>query len=315
MRRRSVLKHLAAALAVQTDLTRWFTTPAAAATAFSRLRPGMPDWPTEAEWASLKEAVGGRLEAGALADVDDPAVRKLISNPFYIGDNPALTQSSGWLDAWRSSPSAFVVAAESAADVAAAVRFASTHKLRLVVKGGGHSYLGASNAPLSLLVWTRRMNAITVHEAFTPEGSSTAPVAAVSAGAGCIWLHLYQAVTGGAGLYVQGGGGTTVGVAGLVQGGGFGQFSKAYGTAAASLLEAEMVTADGVIRTVNDVREPDLFWALKGGRRRHVRHCHARHPCYAPASHDLRCRTLDHALPLRRGLPPAACPLRRPLCD
>jgi FAD/FMN-containing dehydrogenase len=109
------------------------------------------------------------------------------------------------------------------------------------------------------------MNAITVHEAFTPEGSGAAPVAAVSAGAGCIWLHLYQAVTGGAGLYVQGGGCTTVGVAGLVQGGGFGQFSKAYGTAAASLLEAEIVTADGAIRTVNDVREADLFWALKGG--------------------------------------------------
>jgi FAD/FMN-containing dehydrogenase len=34
---------------------------------------------------------------------------------------------------------------------------------------------------------------------------------------------------------------------------------------AASLLEAEVVTADGVTRVVNDVREPDLFWALKGG--------------------------------------------------
>jgi FAD/FMN-containing dehydrogenase len=46
--------------------------------------------------------------------------------------------------------------------------------------------------------------------------------------------------------------------------GGFGSFSKAYGTAA-SLLEAEIVTADGVTRIVNDAREPDLFWALKGG--------------------------------------------------
>jgi hypothetical protein len=79
------------------------------------------------------------------------------------------------------------------------------------------------------------------------------------------WLHVYQAVTGGAGRYVQGGGCTTVGVAGLLLGGGFGSFSKAYGTAAASLLEAEIVTADGAIRVVNEAREPDLFWALKGG--------------------------------------------------
>ncbi|MHB8287167.1 MAG: BBE domain-containing protein [Caulobacteraceae bacterium] len=53
--------------------------------------------------------------------------------------------------------------------------------------------------------------------------------------------------------------------AGLVQGGGFGSFSKTYGLAAASLLEAEIVTADGRVLTVNDAQEPDLFWALKGG--------------------------------------------------
>ena len=41
---------------------------------------------------------------------------------------------------------------------------------------------------------------------------------------------------------------------GLVQGGGFGSFSKGFGTAAASLLEAEIVTADGVTRIVNPRR-------------------------------------------------------------
>jgi FAD/FMN-containing dehydrogenase len=56
-----------------------------------------------------------------------------------------------------------------------------------------------------------------------------------------------------------------VGFVGLVQGGGFGSFSKSFGTAAASLLEAEIVTADGQIRVVARVQEPDLFWAIKGG--------------------------------------------------
>jgi hypothetical protein len=64
---------------------------------------------------------------------------------------------------------------------------------------------------------------------------------------------------------VQGGGCTDVGVAGLVQSGGFGSFSKGFGTAAAGLLEAEVVTADGKIRTVNACSDPELFWALKGG--------------------------------------------------
>ena len=236
-----------------------------AAVAAARARPGTAAWPTEADWTGLGKAVGGRLAPGALPDLTDPAVRKLLSDPFYIGDQPGLTQSSGWLDAWRSSPSAYVVTATGAADVAAAVDFARTHNLRLVIRGGGHSYLGASNAPDSLMIWTRPMNAIVVHDGFTPEGSGAVPVPAVSVGAGSIWLHAYQAVTNGAGRYVQGGGCTTVGVAGLVQGGGFGSFSKGFGTVAASLLEAEIVTADGAIRVVNAAQEPNLFWALKGG--------------------------------------------------
>src|SRR5262249_30789424 len=68
-----------------------------------------------------------------------------------------------------------------------------------------------------------------------------------------------------AGRYVQGGGCTTVGVAGHVLGNGFGSFSKRYGAAGAALLEAEVVTADGAVRIANACTNPDLFWALKGG--------------------------------------------------
>jgi len=239
--------------------------PFARAAGGGRARPGTAGWPSDADWARLNEAAGGRLAPLVRPDLADPAVRKLATNPFYVGDQPGLTQSAGWLDAWQSSPSAYVVSAESAADVAAAVRFARAHRLRLVVRGGGHSYLGTSNAPDSLMIWTRRMNAVSVHDAFTPKGSKAPPVPAVSLGAGCVWMDAYKAVTTGAGRYVQGGGCTTVGVAGLVQGGGFGSHSKAYGTAAASLLEAEVVTADGQVRVVNATQDPDLFWALKGG--------------------------------------------------
>jgi FAD/FMN-containing dehydrogenase len=237
----------------------------ARADAFSRVRPGQPGWPVAADWAKLGAAVGGRLTPVTMPELTGPGAKALLGNPFYLADQPGLTEWSGWLDAWRSSPSAYVVAAENTADVVAAVRFARAHNLRLVIKGRGHSFFGASNAPDSLLLWTRRMDGVTVHDAFTPAGSKAAPVPAVSCGAGAMWLHAYQAVTVGAGRYVQGGGCTTVGVAGLVQGGGFGSFSKGFGTAAASLLEAEVVTADGKVRVVNHAQEPDLFWALKGG--------------------------------------------------
>ncbi len=172
-----------------------------------------------------------------------------------------------WVDGWTTAPSAYAVAASSAEDIAAAVNFARENRLRLVVKGGGHSYQGTSNAPDSLLIWTRHMNDITLHPAFIPQGceGKHAPQPAVTLGAGTIWMHAYEAATTRAGQYVQGGGCTTVGVAGLIQSGGFGSFSKHYGMAAAGLLEAEVVTADGKIRMANACTNPDLFWALKGG--------------------------------------------------
>ena len=70
------------------------------------------------------------------------------------------------------------------------------------------------------------MNDIALHDDFVPRGCSTPPQLAVSVGAGAIWLHVYDAVTTKAGRYVQGGGCTTVGVAGLIQSGGFGSFRR-----------------------------------------------------------------------------------------
>jgi hypothetical protein len=242
----------------------------------ARVRPGDAAWPNAAQWDGLSKATGGRLIevqfplADAIANPDSAATAQLfkdLKNPFFIGDIVGLTQTLGWTDAWTTRPSVYAVAAETSTDVAAAVNFAREHRLRLVVKGGGHSYLGGSNAPDSLMVWTRRMNAVSLHDAFTPQGCKgrVAPGPAVSIGAGAIWLQAYDAVTTQAGRYVQGGGCTTVGVAGLVQGGGFGSFSKAFGSGAANLLEAEVVTADGVVRIANPCTNPDLFFALKGG--------------------------------------------------
>src|SRR5271170_938539 len=243
---------------------------------FRRVRPQDPFWPSAAQWQALKAQVGGNLlevqplfapcasapEGAACAEV-----YQNIRNPVYIGDQAAGTQTSGWLDAWTPAPSVYAVKARHAADVAAAVNFARTHNLRVVVKGGGHSYLGTSNVPDSLLIWTRAMNEIALHEAFVPQGCAgqLPPTPAVTVGAGCMWIDVYTAVTTQGGRYVQGGGCTTVGVAGLIQSGGFGSFSKGFGNAASGLLEAEVVTADGSVRIVNACSEPDLFWALKGG--------------------------------------------------
>jgi len=243
---------------------------------FHRRRPSDPDWPSPAAWKKLNDAVGGNLIPvqfplnACNSGPDAPDCKKLfedLGNPYFIGDQPSVTQTLGWMDAWATKPSVYAVAARNAHDIAAAVNFARENNLRLVVKGGGHSYQGTSNAPDSLLVWTRHMHDINMHTDFVPQGcaGTIAPQPAVTVGSGTIWMQAYHEVTTQAGAYVQGGGCTTVGVAGLVQSGGFGSFSKHYGTAAAGLLEAEVVTADGKIRIANACTNPDLFWALKGG--------------------------------------------------
>jgi len=271
-----VRRTLLHSLGVAALLPTWVPGALAAPALIPRVRPGDKGWPSPAFWDGLNQAVGGRLikvkpllaacqqrpESAACQDV-----LRNLRDPYFLDEAPAGTESSGWVDAWQSAPSAYAVAARSAADVVAAVNFARTHRLRLVVKGGGHSYLGGSNAPDSLLVWMRPMDSVALHDSFVPHAcAGTVPgLPAVSVGTGARWLPVYNAVTTAAGRYVQGGGCTTVGVAGHVLGNGFGSFSKRYGAAGAALLEAEIVTADGEVRLANACTNPDLFWALKGG--------------------------------------------------
>jgi FAD/FMN-containing dehydrogenase len=239
-----------------------------------RVRPSDPGWPSKEAWNRLNAKIDGNLIPvdfpinaclRSPQDADCKALFANLKNPYYIGDSPGVTQTLGWVDAWATKPSVYAVAARNAGDIAAAVNFARDNNLRLVVKGGGHSYQGTSNAPDSLLIWTRHMQDVSIQQDFVPSGCKSAPQHAVTVGSGTIWMQAYDAVTTKAGAYVQGGGCTTVGVAGLIQSGGFGSFSKHYGMAAAGLLEAEVVTADGKVRIANACTNPDLFWALKGG--------------------------------------------------
>jgi len=240
-------------------------------------RPGQSCWPRAADWQRLRSRLTGKLEvpraplapcsAGGASDACAAAIAGM-KNPLGLQDDAAGTQSTGWLGAWTAAPSAVAVAVETPADVAAAVDFAREHRLRLVIKGTGHDYYGRSSAPDSLLVWTHRMRRITVHDSFVARGCPGAGpgVPAVTAEAGARWIEAYQAVTVEHGRYVQGGGCTSVGVAGgFIQGGGFGSWSKKYGTGAAGMLEAEVVTADGKRLVANACQNQDLFWALRGG--------------------------------------------------
>ena len=180
----------------------------------TRIRPGDPTWPLEESWNQLNREVEGRLIkvrppladcVGGTPDANCEHLFKELKNPYYLGDEVGLTQSLGWVGAWTSEPSVYAVVAKTTQDVVAAVNFARTNNLRLVVKGGGHSYQGTSNAADSLLVWTRHMNAVGLHDAFVGAGcaGNAEPQPAVSIEPGAIWGHVYNQVMTNAGRYVD----------------------------------------------------------------------------------------------------------------
>ena len=250
-------------------------TASLAATTMRRVRPADAAWPSPALWDALNARVGGQLIkvpplleacAGAPGGAACDDVLRNLRNPYFIGEQPAGTQT------FRLGRRLAVVAKRVRGGREEDGRRRGRRGLRAHAQPArrrerrraqlpGHVERAGLAADLDAAD-----DAITLHEAFTPAGcvGKVNPSPAVSVQAGARWLPVYNAVTTKAGRYVQGGGCATVGVAGLVTGGGFGSFSKHYGMAAAGLLEAEVVTADGAVRIANACTHPDLFWALKG---------------------------------------------------
>lgn len=143
---------------------------------------------------------------------------------------------------------AVVVAARGADDIRAAMRLG----LPVAVQATGHGL----RKPLSggVLISTRRMTGVRVDPA--------ARTAWVEAGA--TWQHVIDAAAPH-GLAPLSGSAPGVGAVSYTLGGGVGLLARRYGFAADHVRRLDLVTVDGRTHEVTAEREPDLFWALRGG--------------------------------------------------
>ena len=150
---------------------------------------------------------------------------------------------------------ALVAQCSGAADVIAAVNFASRHDLVVAVRGGGHSIPGHSVCDGGLMIDLSRLRGVTVNREHRT----------VRAQGGALWGdvdHETQAF----GLATSGGVVSTTGIGGLTLGSGSQSWLiRKHGNAADNLLSADVVTAKGELVKASERENADLFWALRGG--------------------------------------------------
>jgi FAD/FMN-containing dehydrogenase len=183
--------------------------------------------------------------------LDDLQLR--VAGPVLTGDDPRVAaEVAGFNTTYTPRPVA-VVGATCADDVAAAVRWAADRGHPVAVQCTGHGLV--SDMAGSVLVTTRRLSAVAVD-----------PVARTArVGAGVRWAQVIEAAAPH-GLAPLNGSSSGVGVVGYTLGGGLGPMARRYGFAADHVRSVELVTADGAVRRVDAISDPELFWALRGGK-------------------------------------------------
>ena len=141
-----------------------------------------------------------------------------------------------------------------AEDVARVVTFCAETGLELAVRSGGHSGAGHGASEGGIVLDLRHLKRLEVD----PESRTAWADTGLTAG------EVTEAV-GVHGLAIGFGDTGSVGIGGITVGGGIGYLVRAHGMTIDNVLAAEIVTADGRIREVDGEREPDLFWAIRGG--------------------------------------------------
>jgi FAD/FMN-containing dehydrogenase len=139
-------------------------------------------------------------------------------------------------------------------DVIAAVNFGRENELLIAIRGGGHNGPGLGSCNGGLVIDLSMMKGVRVD----PETRTVRVAPGCTQGDVDHATHVF-------GLAVPAGIVSTTGIAGLTLGGGTGYLTRQYGLTVDSLIEADVVLADGSFVIASKTRNDDLLWALRGG--------------------------------------------------
>jgi FAD/FMN-containing dehydrogenase len=189
------------------------------------------------------------LASGSTTDLED-----IIEGSVIGPEDPTYDEARRLWNAGIDRRPRMIARCTSADDVSAAVRYAVAEGLEVAVRGGAHSIGGMSTVDDGLVIDLSPMNGVSV--------DSVAKRARVGGGA---LLGDLDAATQAHGLAVPAGLVSHTGVGGLTLGGGMGWLTRLAGLSIDNLVSAQVVTAEGEIRRVNDTEHADLYWAIRGG--------------------------------------------------
>src|SRR5262249_26036431 len=154
--------------------------------------------------------------------------------------DPGFADARMPFNAMHRDRASLVVRCTGTADVIDAVDFARVHGIEPCVRGGGHSIAGLSSSDGGMGIDLSLMNAVDV--------DLERSVAHVQGGA---LLGDVDRETQVFGLATPLGAVSDTGVAGLALGGGYGWLRRKYGMTCDNLVSAQVVCADGRVRTAS----------------------------------------------------------------
>lgn len=185
------------------------------------------------------------------------AMWKLASNLqgelILPGDADYEAARGTWNAAYDRRPAA-IARCSTVEDVIAAVHFAREQGLEVAVRSGGHSIAGYSSSEGGLVIDLSEMKALAVDT----------EQCIMRLEPGLTWKEVADALQP-YGLALTAGDTGTVGVGGLMLGGGIGWMVRKYGLAIDNLRAVELVTADGELLRASEDENSELFWGLRGG--------------------------------------------------
>ena len=194
---------------------------------------------------------------GAEIELEKAAIRELgeqLTGPVLLSGHPDYDSARRIWNGMHDKHPALIARCANSEDISHAVTFARERDLLVAVRGGGHSWPGKSVCDGGLMIDLAHMNSVTVdpdkQRAFARGGAL---------------LGQLDSATLEHGLVTTAGVVSHTGVGGYTLGGGFGRLNRKHGLTIDNLVSAEIVTADGAVRTVSAEQDSDLFWAVRGG--------------------------------------------------